>query len=152
MSDEKGGDEGGGGGETEVEIDREDNFRAFWANAYAEVGPANTVMDFMLSLEGKITATAAFSSSLVGVQIDACMAAIGVEADAGKSFQVFNGLTARMKVADVEAVCNEAEAVLAEAENKVTAMDTKLSELKSTVQHLESGGAWLCGMAMMAKV
>lgn len=149
MSDEEGGGEGGG---TEVEIDREDNFRAFWANAYAEFGPANTVWDFLGSLEGKVVGTAAFSTSGLGVQIDACVAAVGVEADAGKSFEVFNGLTARMKAADVEAVCNEAEAVLAEAENHVTSMDTKLTELKSTVEHLESGGMWLNAMAMLFKV
>ncbi len=151
MSDEKGGGEGGGG-ETEVEIDREDNFRAFWANAYAEVGPANTVMDFMLSLEGKITATAAFSSSLVGVQIDACMAAIGVEADAGKSFEVFNGLDVRFVAGDVTAFCSQADAAAQSADAKATGIDTQLSDLKSGVTHLDSGGAWLNGMAMIAGV
>lgn len=149
MSDEEGGGEGEG---TEVEIDREDNFRAFWANAYAEFGPANTTWDFLGSLEGKIVGTAAFSTSGIGVQIDACLAALGVEADAGQSFEVFNGLTARMKAADVEAVCNEAEAVLSESENHVTSMDTKLTELKSTVEHLENGGMWLAAMAMLFKV
>lgn len=146
MSDE----EGGGG--TEVEIDREDSFRALWANAYAEFGPANTTQDFLASLEGKIVGTLAFATSGIGVQMEVCLGALGVEMNAGQSFEVFNGLTARMKAADVEAVCNEAEAVLTEAEGKVTAMDTKLSELKSTVDHLENGGIWLCNMAALFKV
>jgi hypothetical protein len=151
--DTEGGSGGGGesGGGTEVEIDREDNFRALWANAYAEFGPANTTMDFLASLEGKIVGTLAFATSAVGVQIDTCLGAMGVEVDAGNSFGM-HGIHLRNSEVELEAVCNEAEAALSKASANVIATHSDVNKLKSTVDYLESGGAWLNAMAMIAKV
>jgi hypothetical protein len=136
----------------EVVIDRDDNFRAFWANAYAECGPANTSWDFLASVESTIQLAGSFTASIVGLQIDVCVGAFGVEANAGQNFEVFNGLDLRFTAADVSAVCSQADAALQRAEARTTGLDTQLSDLKSTVDHLESGGAWLNGMAMIAGV
>lgn len=136
---------------TEVEIDREDNFRALWANAYAEYGPANTTMDFLASLEGQIVASLAFSTSAIGVQIDTCLGAMGVEVDAGNSFAM-HGLHLQNTEAELEAVCNEAEAALSKASASVISTHSDVNQLKSTVDYLESGGAWLNGMAMIANL
>lgn len=138
-------------GGTEVEIDREEDFKALWANAYAEFGPANTTMDFLASLEGKIVGTLAFSTSAIGVQIDTCLGAMGVEVDAGNSFAM-HGIHLQNTDAELEATCNAAEAELAKASANVIATHSDVSQLKSTVDYLESGGAWLNAMAMIAKV
>lgn len=135
------GDDSGEGedGQTEFEINREENFRAFWANAYAEFGTANTVQDFLASIEGKVQLAAAFSTSAIGLQIDTCLGALGMEVDAGKKFEVINGLRARFKVADAEAICNDAEAAIVKAETRMVDLDSKLTELKSNVEYFESG-------------
>ncbi len=136
----------------DVIINRDDNFRAFWANALAECGPANTSLDFLASVEGTIQLSNSVTASVLGVQIDACVAATGVEADAGKSFEVFNGLDVRFVAGDVTAFCSQADAAAQSADAKATGIDTQLSDLKSGVTHLDSGGAWLNGMAMIAGV
>ncbi len=138
--------------ETTVEINREENFRAFWANAYAEYGPANTVQDILMSAEGKIVMTAAFSSSGGGIQTDVCALAIGVACDAGVKLEVCNGIKGSFKAADAEAVCNHAQALLTAAEVKAVDATSKLTELENTVSYLKSGGAWLNFMAMYANM
>lgn len=135
----------------EVEINREENFKALWANAYAEFGPANTTMDFLASLDAKIVGTLAFSTSGLGVQIDTCLGALGVEVDAGNTFAM-HGIHLRNTEGELQAVCNEAEAALATVSASVINTNTCVSELKSTVDYLENGGAWLNGMAMIANV
>lgn len=138
-------------GTVDVEIDREDNFKALWANAYAEFGPANTTLDLLLSLDAKIVGSLALSTSGLGVQIDTCVAALGVEVDAGNTFAL-HGLHLVNSTAEVSALCNKADADMATATTALVNTTTEVDKLKSTVSYLESGGAYLCGIAMMAKL
>lgn len=147
MSDE-GGDEAG---EVEVVINREDKFKGFWANAYAEFGYANTTMDFMFALEGVVQGAAEFSMSGAGLQVEVCLGAIGMTVDAGKSFE-FDTVSCRFKAVDVEADCNAAEAKMAAVEQSITAMETKLNDLNGTVDFLENGGFWMNDMLALARM
>lgn len=137
--------------DVEVVISKEDKFKGFWANAYAEFGYANTTMDFMFALEGQIQGSAAFSTSQLGLQIETCLGAIGMTVDAGKSFE-FDTTLCRFKAVDVEADCNKAEAKLTALTQTITDMETKLSELEGTVDYLENGGFWLNNMLALARM
>jgi len=137
--------------EVEVTISREDKFKGFWANAYAEFGYANTTMDFMFALEGKVQGAVEFSTSGLGLQIEVCLGAIGVTADAGKNFE-FDTTLCRFKAVDIEADCNRADAQIASVEQSITDMETKLSNLKGTVDYLENGGFWMNDMLALARM
>ncbi|MGG2362172.1 hypothetical protein ACE4Z5_24695, partial [Salmonella enterica] len=77
--------------------------------------------------------------------------AVEITADAGSTL-TFNGLTCQFEATTVLAECNKAHAALQVVEAEVTKMQNKLASLESTVDYLESGGFWLNGMAMMARI
>ncbi len=142
----------GSDGQIQYEISKEDSFRAFWANAYAEFGYLTYTNDFLLSVESTVQATGSFTTSATGLQFSLCPAALAVVVDAGKKFEVVNGLAARLKVADCEAICNDAEALATAAKVKMVDIDTKLTQLKSDVEFFESGLFDLNGPAMQMTV
>lgn len=141
----------GGTDTTTIDISRDDSFQAFWDSAYAEFGYAYTRVDLMTGYEGQVLLAAAFSTSAVGLQVESAVGAVEITADAGSSL-TFNGQTCRFEAATLLADCNDAHAALQLVEAEVTTMKNQLTSLESTVDHLESGGFWLNGMAMMARL
>lgn len=141
----------GGTDVTTIDIGRDDNFQAFWANAYAEFGYAYTRVDLVTGYEGQVLLAAAFSTSAAGLQVESAVGALEITADAGNSL-TFNGTKCSFETATILADCNDAHAALQVVEAEVTTLDNKLNSLESTVDYLESGGFWLNGMAMMARI
>ncbi len=137
--------------DVEILIDRQHDFRAFWANAYAEFGYASTTMDLMFALEGQIQASAVFSTAAAGVQIETCMGALGVIVDAGQNFE-FDATLCRFKTLDIEADCNRAQAELSKVQRSVVAMENRMTKLQGLLSSVESCDMSLTTALVLARM
>lgn len=126
-------------GQIEYAISKTADFNAFWANAYAEFGYLNYGNDFMVAANATIQANGSLTTSATGLQLTVTPVSWSVVVDAGKKFELVNGLSTMLTVANAEAIFSDAQAVMQQAEVKMAEVETKLTQLKSDVEFFECG-------------
>ncbi len=129
----------GADGQIEYAISKTADFNAFWANAYAEFGYLNYGNDFMVAANATIQANGSLTSSATGLQLTVTPLSWSVVVDAGKKFELVNGLSTMLTVANAEAIYNDAQAVMQQAEVRINDMETALTELESSLEQFEMG-------------